>query len=54
MMLAADALGEVGTLQDFSLVLHGTKESPYLTQSGGDRNRKLQAVKRLHANIKAS
>lgn len=40
---------DAGTLTDFTLVLHGTKESTYLRQnSERSHNIKLQVVKSLH------
>lgn len=47
-MLSADEPTEYGVLKDFSLILHGSNTSPYLGQTGGIKNMKLQVAKRLH------
>lgn len=47
-MLDTEDPSEMGLLRDFSLVLHGTKVSPYIGQTNGLNNRKLQYAKRLH------
>ncbi|XP_067942280.1 neuroendocrine convertase 2-like [Watersipora subatra] len=47
-MLSADESQESGILRDFSLVLHGSATSPYLPQTGGQDNMKLQVAKSLH------
>lgn len=40
---------DFGTLTDFTLVLHGTKESTYLIQNNDQRhNVKLEVVRSLH------
>jgi len=49
--LDADSDTEEGLLTDFSLVLHGTKTSPYLNQEGESGNMKLQVAKRLHSLV---